>query len=137
MQLLGEIVTDALQMVRDTTIDRISVAVLTEINLGAREQLVSLEQLVQEVQQRTTSESQAQLLQQVEQEVHEALEAIEVQDAHGQVEALGLAGKEAVAQIAALDLAPTGHQIAALEGVAASALEQAEALRLQAAADQS
>ena len=137
VQLLGEIVTEALEAVRATPIDHISAAVLSEINLEAKEQLMALEELVHEVQQRTTSGPQARLLEQVGQQVHAALDAIEIQEAHGQVESLELAGQKAVAQIAALDQAPVEHQIAALEGVAEAAQKKAEALKLLVAAEQS
>lgn len=136
VQLLGEIVTEALEAVRATPIEFISAAALTKINLGAREQLTSLEELVHEVQHRTTSEPQAHLLEQVDQQVHEALDAIGEQEAHGQVESLELTGQMAVEQIAALDQAPIEHQIAALESVAETAQKKVEALRLQAAAEQ-
>lgn len=128
---LEEIVTEALNWVTSTPIEHISAAMLNEVDLGAKAQLSALERLVEEVEQRSSSRPQLNVLEQVETDVHQALGAIEAQETRGQVESLSLVGQEAVAQLAALEQAPVGEQIAALEDVAQAAHEQAETLRQQ------
>lgn len=126
-----QVVTEALSRVTATPVEQISAARLAEVDLGARAQLSALERLVEEVEQQSRSQAQLEVLEQVETEVHQALGAIEEQEARGQVESLSLVGQEAVAQLGALDQAPVGEQIAALEDVARAAQEQAEALKRQ------
>lgn len=131
VQQFEVIVSDALRTVASMPIEMISVQALKEIDLSAKEQLASLEHLVQEVQERSSSQPQIDLLEQVGEGVHQALESIEVQEASGQVESLSLTGQEAVLQIAALEHAPTEQQIAALEELAEAARAQADLLREQ------
>ncbi|GGR25168.1 hypothetical protein [Deinococcus ruber] len=131
VQQLKEIVVGALQTVTETPIDQISAAVLREIDLSAKQQLSDLEHLVAQVQQRTASRPQVEVLEEVGEEVHAALQAIEQQEAHGQMESLGQAGKDVAAQIAALDQVSPEEQIRALEDMAQAAQEQADALKAQ------
>jgi len=125
------IVSEALLTVASLPIEEISLQALKEIDLSAREQLASLEQLVQEVQERSSSQPQIDLLEQVKEGVHQKIEALEVQEASGQVESLSLASQEAVSQIAALVQAPTEQQITALDDLADAARAQADLLRDQ------
>ncbi|WP_102124931.1 hypothetical protein [Deinococcus planocerae] len=115
------VVTEALNRVISTPVEHVNAARLAEVDLGAKAQLSALEPLVEEVEQRSRSSSQLEALEQVETEVHEALGTIEQQEARGQVESLSLVGQEAVAQLAALEQAPVGEQIAALEDVTRAA----------------
>jgi hypothetical protein len=125
------IVSEALQTVALMPVEQISVQVLREINLSAKEQLATLEQLVQDVQERSGSQAQIELLEQVGAGVQEALDAIEVQEASGQVESLSLSSQDAVSQIVALVQAPVEQQIAALETLAETAQTQADLLKGQ------
>ncbi len=131
VQQFEVIVSDALRTVASMPIEEISVQVLGEIDLSAKEQLATLERLVQEVQDRSSSQPQIDLLERVGEGVHQALESIEVQEASGQVTALSLTSQGAVSQIAALVHAPTEQQIAALDDLANAARAQADLLREQ------
>lgn len=131
VQQFEVIVSDALRTVASMPVEEISVQVLGEIDLSAKEQLATLERLVQEVQDRSSSQLQIDLLERVGERVHLALESIEVQEASGQVTALSLTSQGAVSQIAALVQAPTGQQIAALDDLADAARAQADLLRAQ------
>lgn len=126
-----KIVSEALLAVASLPIEEISLQALREIDLSAREQLTSLEQLVQEVQERSSSQPQINLLERVKEGVQQGIEAIEVQEASGQVESLSMTGQEMVSQIAALEHAPTEQQISALEELADAARAQADLLRDQ------
>lgn len=125
-----EIVSEALQTVTSLPVEEVSVQVLSEIDASAKEQLLTLEQLIHDVQERSGSQGQP-LLGQVSEDVREELEAIETQEASGQVESLSLTSQEAVVQIAALVHAPTEQQIAALDDLADAARAQADLLRNQ------
>ena len=131
VQQFEVIVSDALRTVASMPIETISVQALQEIDLSAKEQLASLEQLVHEVQERSTSQPQIDLLEQVREGVHQGITAIEVQEASGQVESLSLTSHEAVSQIAALVHAPVEQQIAALDDLADAARTKANLLRQQ------
>ena len=131
VQQFEVIVTDALRTVASMPIEQISVHVLGEIDVSAKEQLATLERLVHDVQTRSSSQRQIDLLGRVDEGVHEALETIEIQEASGQVESLSLSSQEAVSQIAALVHAPTEQQIAALDELADAARTQADLLRKQ------
>jgi len=125
----GVVVSSALRSVTALPIEEISVQVLKEIDLSAKEQLASLEQLVQEVQERSSSQPKINLLERVKEDVHQGVEAIEVQEASGQVESLSLTGQGAVAQIASLE----HERIAALDDQADAARAQTDLLRHQGA----
>ncbi|MFC4454779.1 hypothetical protein [Deinococcus sonorensis] len=128
-----QVVTLALQAVTSTPVDQISVEVLGEINQSAQAQLVTLERLIHDVQQRSQSQAQIDLLEDVNAQVHEEIEAIEVREATGQLESLRLVSQQAVAQMAALSQAPSQQQITALNDLADAARAQADALSAQAA----
>ncbi|WP_407541029.1 hypothetical protein Q0M94_06440 [Deinococcus radiomollis] len=131
VQQFEVIVSNALRTVALMPIEMISVQALQEIDVSAKEQLANLEQLVHEVQERSTSQPQIDLLDQVKEGVQQGIAAIELQEASGQVELLSLTGQEAVSQIAALEHAPAEQQIAALEELADAARAQADLLRDQ------
>ena len=131
VQQFGVIVSEALRTVAALPVEMISVQALKEIDLSAKEQLASLEQLVQEVQERSSSQPQINLLERVKEGVQHGIEAIEMQEASGQVESLSMTGQDAVLQIAALEHAPTEQQIAALDELADAARAQADLLRDQ------
>ena len=126
-----EIVSEALQTVNSLPIEEVSVQALSEIDASVKEQLMSLEQLVHDVQAQSSSQEQTHPLTQVSEDVQYVLETIETQEASGQVESLSLTSQEAVAQIAALVHAPTEQQIAALDDLADAARAQADLLRNQ------
>ncbi len=129
VQQFEVIVSDALRTVTLMPIEMISAQALREIDLSAKEQLATLGQLVQDVQDRSSSQPQIDLLEQVKEGVQQGIEAIEVQEASGQVESLTLTSQEAMSQIAALEHAPKELQIAALDELADTARAQADLLR--------
>ncbi|WP_407543160.1 hypothetical protein Q0M94_24375 (plasmid) [Deinococcus radiomollis] len=126
-----EVVSEALQTVTSIPMEEISVQTLTEIDASVKEQLITLEGLVHDVQAQSTAQGQTHPLTQVSEDVQEVLEAIEMEEASGQVESLSLTSQEAVVQIAALVHAPTEQQIAALDDLADAARAQADLLRNQ------
>ena len=137
VQQFEVIVSDALRTVASMPVEMISAQALKEIDLSAKEQLATLEQLVQDVQDRSRSQPQIDLLERVKEGVQQGIEAIEVQEASGQVESLSLTSQEAMSQIATLAHAQKEQQIAALDDLADSARAQADLLRGQEAPQES
>jgi len=130
---LDELIALTLHNVTVTPLEQISVMVLNEIGDEVKEQIATLEALIERAQD-GSSPRQKGLYQRAEDEAQAAtvhLDAADAAKAGGEVHSLSATGEETIMQITEVNGASPETQINALERMSEKAQEQADIIRNQ------